>query len=251
MQAIPSAYQGIVDIIKSTTASLADFISTALVDAFDPTKDLNIQERFARFLQDIAKQVLQLFTQLAIARALLGFGFGAATGGGGGLVGLLGGIGFNKGGIVPASHGRARGYAEGGSVRPAGVSPKDTVAAWLQPQEHVMPVNRVKQYGADLLERIRHGLVDPSSLRAAAGLSGGRSRRVTASRGPGYAKGGVVGQGISSNRQREQNNGATQQATPAYIVSNEKSVETFLAGGPNAMRALLRNNKDYLRALVR
>jgi hypothetical protein len=244
-QETPTIYEGIVSTIKNTLSGFTDFISTAIVDAFDPTKDLDIKERFARFLQDIAKQVIQLFTQLAIARAILGLGF---LGGGGGLL-PFGSLGFNKGGEVPHSSRKARGFNEGGLGRPAHIHPSDTIPAWLTPGEHVMPVKRVSQYGADLFEALRRGLIDPTSIRAAAGLAGRSYTRVRPSFGPGFAAGGVVASKVSApNRGSGSSEGSSQSGpTPAFVVANDQNAERLLSGGSNGVLNFMRANAGRIK----
>lgn len=99
IQGLPSLYQGIVNTIKNIVTGLTDFISTSIVDAFDPTKKQDLQARFAQFLQGIAKQVIDMFVHLALVQAALNLGFlglggvpgGGLPGGGGFLGGLVGG----------------------------------------------------------------------------------------------------------------------------------------------------------------
>lgn len=99
IQGLPSLYQGIVNTIKNIVTGLTDFISTSIVDAFDPTKKADLQTRFAQFLQGIAKQVIDMFVNLALVQAALNLGFlglggvpgGGLPGGGGFLGGLVGG----------------------------------------------------------------------------------------------------------------------------------------------------------------
>lgn len=98
IQGLPSLYQGIVSTIKNIVTGLTDFISTSIVDAFDPTKKADLQTRFAQFLQGIAKQVIDMFIHLALVQAALNLGFlglggvpgGGLPGGGGFFGGLLG-----------------------------------------------------------------------------------------------------------------------------------------------------------------
>lgn len=69
-QDLPTAFEAGIAIVRQSTQALADFISTSIVQAFDPTADGSLQERFARFLQGIANIILQQIIQLAISSAL-------------------------------------------------------------------------------------------------------------------------------------------------------------------------------------
>lgn len=68
------------DLAKNAITSFAQFASSAIVDAFDPTSDAGIAERFGRFLQGLAQQLLEQLIQLQIAQRLQdAFGIGAAA----------------------------------------------------------------------------------------------------------------------------------------------------------------------------
>ena len=57
----------------------------------------------------------------------------------------------------------AQQFAEGGLVK-GGIKGKDSVAAWLMPDEFVMPVKTVNKYGIDTMEAMRQGRLDEHVL---------------------------------------------------------------------------------------
>lgn len=238
-----SAFQAGVTIMTGILTQFATFISDTIVDAFDPTKDTSLKERFARFLQDIAKLIIQTFVQLAIARLFLGLGFGGAdTKSAFGTVPSFGG--FAEGGPIPQRasrraslhHRKAAGYASGGGVRPRGLDARDTVPIWAQPGEFMMTLNAVRKYGLQTMAQINAGMIDPSSLKALA--SSTTPVRVRAPRAGGLALGGAV---------------PAQSAAPSTtvvqptLVADESTLERLLAGGSPAMRRYMRKNSNEVR----
>jgi hypothetical protein len=210
-----------VDLMSTTLNGFADLISSTIVDAFDPTKDLNIKERFARFLQEIATLILNHLAKLAIAKAALGL-FGGASGGVGQAVNAA--LGFAEGGVVP--------NRPAPLAPPPGVSRKDTVNAWLQPGEPITPVDQARKYGYDFFEAIRRGAIDVGSVRALMGglrLTGMRTR---GSRGVGYADGGVASAARAANSLAA----ATAGGDNPIIAPTERAAARILAGGRRARR---------------
>ena len=155
----------------------------------------------------------------------------------GGLVTAGGGLArnFAKGGWVnPLSiaprYGHAQGLASGGDVkrhpRPSYISPVDTVPAWLQPGEYVIPKSRVAQYGARFFEMIRRGSISPDM-----GM-----RHLTAnimhSRGVyGLAQGGVVGApspSVAASRSSERSGGMV---VLPVIAADDNTMDQMIAGG--------------------
>ena len=62
----------------------------------------------------------------------------------------------------------------GGRVAGQWISDRaDNVVARLNPGEHVMPNRRVRQYGMDFLEALRHGRIDPRDARSLMGYADG------------------------------------------------------------------------------
>lgn len=243
-QELPSVYQGTIDLVKSAITGLSEFISTSIVDAFDPSKDSTILERFSQFLQSIAKQVLQMFIQLAIVRSLLGLGF-LSSGGvpGGGLPGLSS-LGFHDGGKIPA-----RGYAAGGRIRPAGIHPADTTPIWAQPGEFMQRVAAVQTYGADFMDRINRCLIDPYALRAIAGLGGATQMRTSPiSNKRSFASGGVI-PSASAAQAGTGSNASAAQIPISVVVANDDNVSRLLAGGRNAVIDFMQQNRGKLKAI--
>ena len=220
----PTAFQGGLDVMKQALDAFADLVANTIVDAFDPTADVNLQERIGRFIQDIGRQLLQLAVRMAMAQA-----FGAIVPGGG----LLG----------PALPSSAApfGLAAGGPVPPAGLPASDTVPIWATPGEFMMKAAAVQKYGADMMAAINQGLVDPTALRGLQAVR--RARRGFPGR-MGYADGGEITPGNMVP--------VTQPAgvTEAVIVANDEALDRILSGGKGAMLKFFRDNKSTLKGLL-
>ncbi len=221
----PTAFQAGLDVMKQSLDSFASLVADVIVDAFDPTADLNLQERIARFLQDIGRQLIEFAIKMAMARA-----FAAALGGGGPVLGAP----------LPSSA-APFGLAEGGPVRPAGLPASDTVPIWATPGEYMMKVAAVQKYGADILSAINQGLVDPMALRGLRSVR--RSSRGLSGR-MGYADGGEISP--SGTIPVAQPAGITQ----AVVVANDEALDRILAGGKGAMLKFFRDNKSTLKGLL-
>jgi multidrug efflux pump subunit AcrA (membrane-fusion protein) len=232
------------NLMKSAISEFGSFVADTIVDAFDPTNDTSFKERFARFLQSLARQIIATLTQIAVAKLLLNIGVGSV---GGGTV-------ANKGGFV-------EGFAEGGPVgpkrgpyvlpRPASVPASDTVPAWLTPGEFVHKAGTVAHYGADVLDAINEGMVDPMALRELAGLAN-RSRSFRRTQRMAFADGGLVASGVAAQQAAA---GVTAGTTvgapmPAFIVGNDKAVDRFLKGGKAAFMDFINENKQSLKAML-
>lgn len=79
---LPTLYQGVVDIIKSTVTDAAATISSTIVDAFDPTTKVDLLARIGQFIKNIGQQVIQLAIQqlfFALISATLGLDVAAQT----------------------------------------------------------------------------------------------------------------------------------------------------------------------------
>jgi hypothetical protein len=231
------------NLLTSAVNSFANFAADAIVNAFDPTNDTTIKEQFARFLQGLAKQIIQTILTLLIATAIAkAFGVPLPTD-------------TTPPPTIP-------GFAEGGSVpgdkavsipRPSYIPRSDTVPAWLTPNEFVQTVDAVRRYGVDVMEAIRSGSIDPLALRSLAGLDTGRSirRSVARSGGMAYADGGLV---AATNVQQTRDTIAASEgnAQPpiALVVGNEQSLDRLLAGGKRSMLDFMRQNAGAIDGIL-
>lgn len=155
----------------------------------------------------------------------------------GGLVTTRGGLARNltKGGWVnPLSiaprYGHDQGLASGGDVkrhpRPSYISPVDTVPAWLQPGEYVIPKSRVAQYGAKFFDMIRRGSISPEMGMRHLTAKINRSRGVY-----GLAQGGVVGTlspSVAASRSSEQRESTI---VLPVLVADDNTMDQMIAGG--------------------
>lgn len=220
------------DLIRNSVQSLGDFIGTTIVDAFDPSKDQTIIERFRSFLQGLAQMILSTLAQVAIVRILFGEVAGA---------GLLGGVGMNKGGSV-----KGVGMAEGGPVkrapfsyRPRGLSPKDTAGpVWLDPREWVIPGSSVAKYGSAVMHYLQHGLFDAGDLKR---LVANRSMGLSSRRSLGMAAGGSVSSSVTRTVPSSVSSSNTPVVQPA-IVASETTMQSLLTGGRQSMLDFLNRN---------
>lgn len=198
------------EIFISGTYELSRTIASLIVDAFDPSSEANIRERFALFLRNLAEQIIATFTQIAITLAILNALSGGLLGAtAAGFANVALGRGFNEGGQVTRSsrprrarrsltHASAAGFNSGGvpsmMARPSNLHPSDTIPIWTAANEWVIRAKSAAKAGWDAMRVINEGRFDPSSLRAALGLAGGpaRSGFVASARGPGFVDGGRV-----------------------------------------------------------
>lgn len=72
--AVPAAGVRMAQILTQSLQTFASQAATTVVDLFDPTKDVNIRERVARFFQGIARQILTSLFQQLIASLIQGVG---------------------------------------------------------------------------------------------------------------------------------------------------------------------------------
>jgi len=249
LQKMGDLLEGELRLMQTAITEFSNFVADSIVDAFDPTNDTSFQERFARFLQSIAKQIIATLTQIAISKLLLSISTSAAGSAvDGGLV-----EGFAEGGPVgqPAPSLSHMGIK---APRPKGLHPTDTVPAWLAPGEFVHRASAVARYGADFMQALNKGLVNPAELRAFAGMSQRRTseaRRIRKIRG--YADGGLVSQQLAANNAAlaARAESPTQTApTPAFIVGNDQAVDRFLHGGKTAFLNFAKDNAPALKAIL-
>jgi hypothetical protein len=272
-----STFQAGINIARAAVDGLAQFASQAIVDAFDPTKEVDIVERFARLMQQIAQTILQELIQLAIAKALIknisgeGEGQDDSSVTGATAVGAIrvatettvasiklanalaiaaikaasggfsqGGLALAKGGQVPHTSIYAQGLARGG--KPSRIPDSDTIPAWLTPGEFVMRKSAVQNIGLSQLQAMNGGnmQVVGSSSAEAAGPS------------TGMASGGLVADQIASSSaasESEGGGGASTIVVPA-IVARDGEMDKLTAGGKSAMLAFMRQNAGNINSLL-
>jgi len=241
---IGSAFQAGIEIATGLVNAFASFVSSTIVDAFDPTKDFDALEAFARFLQQIASLVIQKLTEIAVAKAILSLGLGAA-----------------EGGEVPTGHKRAqpslahyargtRGYRRGGRLRPPrGVDRRDTVPIWAQPKEWVIRARAAAAYGDTVMSAINDQLIDPSALRGmveGTPVASARSRAKV-----GFALGGRVPEvtGASTvSRLEKTRTGRDAQPLFATSIADRQEADRLLNGGGAAVDRFFRANRGRLAA---
>lgn len=243
IQGLIARSQSFLGVLQSSVQGFADFASSAIVDAFDPTKDVDLKERFARLLQDIAKQILQTLFTLLIATAIAK-AFGVPLPSNNESIPSL--PQFAEGGTVPDS---------GSPIpRPASVPKSDTTLAWLTPGEVVQSLDAVRRYGADFLLALNEGAIDPFSVRALAGLEGRKNVRRSISRSGAlaFAEGGLVpAAGVQQTRQEVAQAGEAGNQPPiALVVGNEQSLDRLLAGGKRAMLDFMRANAGAIDGIL-
>lgn len=231
---IEAQFTALTTILRGVITSFSQFVAQAISDAFDPTADVSIKERFARFLQQLVKLIIAQLVQLAIAKALLGFGAPAAS-----LPGVA--TGRRTGGRIPGRGSQAslahytnpQGLAEGGP--PKGISRKDTTPIWAQPGEYMMRLSAVQKYGIGIMEALNQGLIDPGALTA---MSGARRLSRNTRRTVGFQTGGQIASSSESAAAAASGGsggGGAPALGAALLVANETTAERILAGGSKAV----------------
>lgn len=238
LEDLPTKFEMTFQLLQAIVDGFARIASDAIVDALDPTaEEVPLKERFARLLQELARMLIQWAVRMAIVRAIA-----LGTGGGGAAAGAAAaGGGLNKGGFV-----QAKGYASGGEIsphpfsRPKGLHPSDTVPIWAAPGEFMLRRRAVSTYGADFVEALNAGLIDPAAVSA---LSGSRRKptRIRSGR-KGYASGGQIADAPAGGM----SGGGTQQV----LVIGDREAELFgTAGRKGQVRSLRKNSLEASAAL--
>jgi len=236
-----SRFQAGIDIAYNSLQQFSSMASQMIVDAFDPTIDMDIEERFARFFQSIAQMMLEMVIRMMLIRALMGSmvpGAGAAQ-----AAGFAGAdAAYNTAGALFHQGGRV-GYAAGGDVvRPRGLHPADTIPIWAAKGEWVIRRESARRYGANVLDAINRGMVDPGALKSLAGAARygkKQPRRASADRA-GYATGGMVaGNGAS---------GGT--AILPVLISDDRSVERMLSGGRGGLTKSIDRDSRSIESIL-
>lgn len=241
-----NTFQAGVDIARSATESLANFISTAISDAFDPNSDTSLKQRFGQFLQDIANMIIQTLVRLAIAKAILGLFPGGAAG----ATAAAGIGGFAQGGLIKAfaplmAHfaPTAQGLATGGLPRPKGLHPSDNIPIWAAKGEFMQPADTVRMYGVAAMNALKDKLIDPMALNTLVNTRHGS--RGTRNRSRGYAEGGPITEvwsPVQAEQAEGQNVGVNKDLPIAALVANDTTLEKILTGGSGAMQRWLDDN---------
>lgn len=195
-------------------------LNALVVDPKDETKVVNS-------FRDLWKNVKRVFSE-----SPLGF-VGAFLGVGGG-PGMGRPQGFADGGLVGAP-----GAGSAPFPRPAGISPRDTVAAWLEPGELVIP-RWLTHVFLPLFEAARQ-MRFPSLAALAGGLPAIPSLAMTS--GPrGYAGGGLVAPSSGG--------GSRAPSVLPVLVTDAQGMEPLAAGiEPEILRRIAGNPSAYREAL--
>lgn len=253
-------FQNTIDIMTSAVKGFSTWAAESIVSAFDPTaQDQSVQERFARFLQGLATQILETLISLSIAAIALN----AASGG---LLGpLLQGLakakgywqggevkGYHEGGRVWSDrHRRRLGFAEGGSPsdqprhslpRPAGLHHSDKLPIWVNQDEWIIKKPSVLKAGRDVIDRINQGLFNPMQLRDAVGLRAGQRASVAATISRGFASGGESSRARMAAQAAASESTASVSSVPAIMSPSKEFTERFLRGGTPALLKVLAEN---------
>jgi hypothetical protein len=286
---LPTAFEAGVAIVKQSTQQLADFISTSIVQAFDPTVDQSLQERFARFLQSIAQIILQQIVQLAIASALqqvLGQTSAgtvqvaaattaaaitttaattaasieiAAAQTAAAIRAASGGFGLHEGGLVP------RGFAVGGLVgrsqraaaTAAHAGAQGLAIGGLPRPSNVHPADTIPAWLTPGEFVVRKSVVDNLGLGFfnrvnAGGFSAPSAPPSGAQAGEaaGMARGGLVSERVARAGVSSDGNGNGEMVVLPTLVAGEKELDRLHAGGKNAFIKTIRDNATTIRGIL-
>jgi TP901 family phage tail tape measure protein len=162
-------------------------------------------------IQDIAKIIVKMLILKALDMMFFG-GAPVASG-------AAGASSYNRGG-------RVRGFSHGGYLSRFGPD-RDSIPAMLTPGEFVIRRSAVDKYGTGLLSMI-NSMMAPSNLSGMAKSAANYRGNVQ-----GFNTGGEVPGGV----------GRAEVPQPAYIVANERSMQSLLTGGKSAMLEFLRQNR--------
>ncbi len=256
-----------------TTAleNFSSLISQTIADAFDPTTNTDIREKFGQFLKSLSEMIINFLTQLAISKLIQSLIGGAGDtdkkAGSNMLAAAVAWVpvtvalqaaantlllaasiqtGAKAGGAGLAAGGPIPNVSTSGISRPRGLHPTDTVPIWAAPGEFMVRARAVGKYGSDVMQALNRGLIDPMSLRALSGVQ--RSRTVRASRTAGFAEGGLVSSSIQSIAEgSEEGTGAT----IAMVVADDQTADRILSGGRNAVFEFFRENSETFRSILR
>jgi hypothetical protein len=115
-------------------------------------------------------------------------------------------------------------------------------------------LSAVKAYGLDVMQAINEGLIDPTALRALAGLGSHRSVRRSSKNGAGYATGGsITAPGLTQAQSQVQTASDRQsggQPPIALVAGNEQAMDRLLAGGKRAMLDFIQSNAPAIDGML-
>jgi hypothetical protein len=262
--------EGIAQLTASTIQDIAAFGAQEIANIFDPTVNTSLRERIGRFLLGLGQQILQtvfatLLSEL-ISTLLIRQTFDQAT-----TAGQLAAasawqsVGVTWAGIsstlltaatllagTSVASGGAIGFAEGGSIggseaprAPRGLHPSDRIPIWAAKDEFMIRARSAVNYGHDVMDAINRGLIDPTALRALAGV--GRSRKQISSMPKlGMASGGRTAASTIQSARVETSLPRTSAPVAAYVVASEEAVERLLSGGSQAVVRFM-DEQGYVR----
>ena len=199
--------------LASIGQAMGNRLGAAIDGLITGTKTLGqaFKEMAIGIIQDIAKIIVKML----ILKALDMMFFGGAP------VASTAGASYNRGG-------RVRGFSRGGYLSRFGPD-RDSIPAMLTPGEFVIRRSAVDKYGTGLLSMINN-MMAPSNLSGMAKSASNYRGNVQ-----GFNTGGEV-PGVGGA-------GRAEGPQPAYIVANERSMQSLLTGGKSAMLEFLRQNR--------
>ena len=197
------------NVLNAVGQAIGSRLGSAIDGLITGTKTLGqaFREMAIGIIQDIAKIIVKMMIMLALNSMYPGMGFAA-------------GAAFNKGG-------RVQGFSGGGYLARFGPD-RDSIPAMLTPGEFVIKRSAVDRYGVGLLSAINN-MIAPQDLSGMAKSASNYRGRVQ-----GFNSGGEVASG---------GGGKSAGPQPAYIVANERSMQSLLTGGKSAMLEFLRENR--------
>jgi len=204
------------NVLNSIGQAIGSRLGSAIDGLISGTKSLGqaFREMAVGIIQDIAKIIVKMMILMAL-QAITGVPMGGA------------GSFLNKGGVVRRNHGGViPGFSNGGYLARFGPD-RDSIPAMLTPGEFVIRRSAVDHYGTELLSSI-NAMIAPKNL---SGYANSVSRN----------NGGVQRLNTGGSVKDRQQAAAPQ---PAYVVASERSMQSLLTGGKNAMIEFLRQNKE-------
>lgn len=279
-----SVFNAGLQIARQGTMALAQFISQSITEAFDPTNDTTLKERFGRFLQQISQIILQQLIQVAIAAGIQRIGIAAveknaelAADAARNLANLtfeaeLGALrigietqiafiraasagagGGHEGGLV----GRGVGFHDGGAVaagvRGYALGGPVTGSSSSRPRG-LHPADTIKAFLAPGEFVMRRAAVESIGLSALNAMNNGPSRVVGGadSAGAGFQDGGLVSD-RPTERSDEQDAPLEEQASVVMVpavVATDRELDQLLRGGSNALFEYMRENAGDINLLL-